>query len=180
VRWTIFVELVLSSTETDLLRRDADIAFRFGPEASRPRPATLVAQKLGDEPFLLYGADAYLERRSAPSDPADLADHDVVVYAGRHPAAEWCTNAFARATVALSAPSMQVTGAAIAAGLGLGVLPRRALRLFSALRPLSPVVARGTGWLLIHPDLKHVPRIRAVVDTLASVYRADPGVNLRP
>lgn len=170
----ICAELVLSNTETDLLRREADIAFRFGPQASRPRPATLVARRLGDEPFLLYGADAYLDRRSAPADPDDLADHDVVVYAGRHPAAEWCARAFARATVALSAPSMQVTGAAVAAGLGLGVLPRRAARLFPTLRPLSPVVAQGTGWLIVHPDLRHVPRIRVVVDTLATVYRADP------
>lgn len=170
----IYVELVLSNTETDLLRREADIAFRFRPEASRPKPPTLVARKLGDEPFLLYGADAYLDRRGAPADPDDLSDHDVVVYAGRHPADEWCARAFARATVALSAPSMQVTGAAIATGLGLGVLPRRAARLFPALRPLSPVVARGTGWLIVHPDLKHVPRVRVVVDTLAALYRADP------
>lgn len=167
-------ELVLSNTDTDLLRREADIAVRFGPQASRPKPQTLVARRLGDEPFLLYGADTYLRRRRARVDPNDLADHDVVVYAGRHPATEWCASAFARSTVALSAPSMQVTGAAIAAGLGLGVLPKRAARLFPPLRPLSPVVAHGTGWLIVHPDLRHVPRIRVVVDTLAAIYRADP------
>jgi DNA-binding transcriptional LysR family regulator len=170
----IGVELVLSNAQTDLLRREADIAFRFGPEGARPKPATLVARRLGEEPFLLYGAEAYLDRRGAPRDPGDLADHDVVLYAGRHPAAAWCAIACARATVALSAASMQVTGAAIAAGLGLGVLPKRAARLFPALRPLSPVIARATGWLLIHPDLKRVPRIRAVADALAARYRAEP------
>jgi DNA-binding transcriptional LysR family regulator len=172
----ISVELVLSNTETDLLRREADIAFRFGPEASRPRPPTLVARRLGEEPFLLYGAEAYLDRRGAPVDPEDLADHDVVVYAGPHPAAGWCVRAFARATVALSARSMQVTAAAIAAGLGLGVLPKRSARLFPSLRPLSPVVAQGTGWLIVHPDLTQVPRMRVVVDTLATIYRADPTI----
>lgn len=170
----ICVELMLSNTEADLLKREADMAFRFVPEASRPRSPALVAQKLGDEPFLLYGAETYLDRRQAPADPENLADHDVVVYAGPHPAAGWCAKAFALATVALSAPSMQVTGAAIAAGLGLGVLPKRAARLFPALRPLSPVLAQGTGWLIIHPDLRRVPRIRVVVDTLATLYRADP------
>jgi DNA-binding transcriptional LysR family regulator len=69
---------------------------------------------------------------------------------------------------------MQVTGAAIAAGLGLGVLPKRSARLFPSLRPLSPVVAQATGWLIVHPELKRVPRMRVVVDTLAAVYRADP------
>jgi DNA-binding transcriptional LysR family regulator len=170
------VELVLSNTETDLLRREADVAIRFGPLGSRPKPPALVAQRLGDEPFLLYGQDTYLRRREGPADPNDLAEHDVVVYSGRHPATEWCARAFARSTVVLSAPSMQVTGAAIAAGLGLGVLPRRAARLFPTLRALSPVVAHGTGWLIVHPDLRHVPRIRVVVDTLSAIYRAEPAL----
>ena len=75
--------------------------------------------------------------------------------------------------MALSAPSMQVTGAAIAAGLGLGVLPVRAARIFPLLRRLSPAVARGTGWLVVHPDLRLVPRIRVVIDALAEAYRAE-------
>jgi DNA-binding transcriptional LysR family regulator len=170
----IRVELVLSNTETDLLRREADIAVRFGREASRPKPETLVARRLGDEPFLLYGTDAYLRRRGAPADPDDLSRHEVVVYSGRHPAAEWCAKAFRGATVTLSAPSMQVTGAAMSAGLGIGVFPKRAARLFPLLRSLSPVVAQGTGWLIVHPDLRHVPRIRVVADMLVAIYRSDP------
>jgi DNA-binding transcriptional LysR family regulator len=172
----IRVELVLSSAETDLLRREADVGLRFGPAGTRPKPRTLVARRLGDEPFSLYGTDAYLRRRGAPDDPGDLAGHEVVVYAGRHPAAAWCARAFRGASVALSAPSMQVTGAAIAAGLGLGVLPVRAARLFPLLRPLSTAVAQGTGWLVVHPDLRHVPRIRVVVDWLAEAYQVDAAV----
>jgi DNA-binding transcriptional LysR family regulator len=170
----IRVELVLSNTETDLLRREADIALRFGPEAARPKPETLVARRLGDEPFLLYGADAYLRRRGAPDDPDDLSEHEVVVYSGRHPAADWCARAFRGSTVALSAPSMQVAGAAMSAGLGLGVFPKRAARLFPLLRSLSPVVAQGAGWLMVHPDLRHVPRFRVVADLLVAIYRSDP------
>lgn len=168
----IRVELVLSNDDTDLLRREADIAIRFRPEGHRPTPEVLVAQKLGDEPFLLYGTDEYLRRRGAPADPAVLAGHHVVVFSGRHPASEWCTRAFRDATVVLSAPSMQVTGAAIAAGLGLGVIPRRAARLAPHLRPLSATVANGTGWMVVHPDLRHVPRIRVVIDTVCAIYRA--------
>lgn len=95
------------------------------------------------------------------------------MYSGRHAAAEWCAKAFRGSTVALSAPSMQVTGAAISAGLGIGAFPKRAARLFPSLRSLSPVVAQGTGWLIVHPDLRHVPRIRVVVDMLVAVYRSD-------
>lgn len=169
----IGVELVLSNDETDLLRREADIAIRFRPQGRRPTPEVLVAQRLGDEPFMLYGVDSYLRRRGVPADPEVLRDHDVVVYSGRHPASEWCARAFRGATVALSAPSMLVTGTAIAAGLGLGVIPRRAARLFPELRPISPVVAHGTGWIVVHPDLRHVPRIRVVADTLTAIFRSD-------
>lgn len=69
---------------------------------------------------------------------------------------------------------MQVTGAAMSAGLGVGVFPKRAARLFPLLRGLSRVVAQGTGWLIVHPNLRHVPRIRVVVDLLVAVYRSDP------
>ncbi len=169
----IRVELVLSNTETDLLRREADIAMRFRPEGYRPTPEVLIAQKLGDEPFFLYGTDGYLERHGVPTAASDLVGHDVVVYSGQHPAAKWCATAFRRATVVLEAPSMQVVGAAVAAGLGLGVIPSRAARLFPHLRPISPVIARGTGWMVVHPDLQRVPRIRVVVDALVALFRAD-------
>ncbi len=168
----IRVELVLSNTETDLLRREADIAIRFRPEGLRPKPEVLVAQKLGNEPFVLFGADSYLRRHGAPSDPSVLGGHDVVVYSAPHPAVEWCARAFRSATVVLSAPSMQVSAAAVAAGLGLGVIPSRAARLLPLLRPLSPPIAHGTGWLVVHPDLQRVPRIRVVVDMLATIFRA--------
>jgi DNA-binding transcriptional LysR family regulator len=69
---------------------------------------------------------------------------------------------------------MHVAGAAMSAGLGIGVFPKRAARLFPLLRSLSRVVAHGTGWLIVHPDLRHVPRIRVVVDLLAAAYRSDP------
>jgi len=169
----IRVELVLSNDEADLLGREADIAFRFRPEGRRPAPEVLVARKLGDEPFRLYGTDDYLRRRGTPVDPGVLAGHEVVVYSGPHPASAWCARAFRGADVVLSAPSMQVTAVAIAAGVGLGVIPMRVARQWPQLRALSPTVACGTGWIVVHPDLRRVPRIRVVADMLAAIFRAD-------
>jgi hypothetical protein len=62
---------------------------------------------------MLYGTDAYVRRRGEPKDPNDLQDHDVVMYSARHPAAAWRAQAFASATLVLSAPSMQVAAAGI-------------------------------------------------------------------
>jgi DNA-binding transcriptional LysR family regulator len=164
-------ELVVSNEPSDLLHREADIALRFGPEGTRPSPERLVARKLGEEPFDLYGTDAYLAARGTPDDPAALAGHDVVVYSARSPAAAWCAGAFRGALVVLAVPNMLVCAAAVAAGLGLGVVPRRAARRFHQLRRVHPGVARGTGWLVVNPELRRDPRTKAVSDALAAMFR---------
>lgn len=154
------------------MRREADLAFRFRPEGLRPAPDDLVAKKLSDEPLALFGVDLYLHRRGTPRDPSDLTGHDVVVYSDRHPASQWCEQAYRNANVVLRTTSMQVAAAGMAVGLGLGVLPFRAARMFPQLRAVSPVVARSTAWLVVHPELRRVPRIRVVVDALAAMFRA--------
>ena len=35
-------------------------------------------------------------------------------------------------------------------------------------------VAFGSGWLVVHPDMRNVPRIRVTIDALISMFRADP------
>jgi DNA-binding transcriptional LysR family regulator len=167
----ISIELVLSNAQADLLKREADMALRFRPLGVQPMPGALVARKLRDEPLVLYGSESYLDRRGVPEDVNVLADHDVVLYSDHYPASDWCSRAYRGASVALSSPSMQVTTSAIAAGLGLGVIPTRAARSASGLRALSPVIASATAWILLHPDLRRVPRIRVVADIIASFYQ---------
>jgi len=164
-------ELVVSNEASDLVRREADLALRFGPEGTRPTPDRLVAQKLGDEPFDLYGAERYLAGRAAPADPAALAGHEVVVTSARNPASAWCASAFRGASVAVAVPSMLVAATCVAAGLGLGVLPRRAASRFPGLRRLLPAVARGTGWLVVAPERRHEARIRVTADALGAMFR---------
>ena len=115
--------------------------------------------------------DAYLAARGTPADPAALAGHDVVVYSARNPASAWCAAAFRGASVVLAVPSMLVSAAAVAAGLGLGVIPRRAARRFHQLRRVCPGIARGTGWLIVSPELRREPRVRVVSDALSTKFR---------
>jgi len=170
----IRIELVISDEPTDLLRREADFAIRFGPSGYRPTPDTLIAQKVTTQPFALYAAESYLERRGAPADPNVLAGHDVVVYtrptyAGR----DWFMQAIQGATIALLTPSMAVAATAVARGCGLGFLPRLGAREHASLRRLTGAIASANGWFVVHPDLRRVPRIRAVMDATAALLRAD-------
>lgn len=166
----IRAELVISNEQTDLLKREADIAVRFGPEGFQPAQQSLTARRLGEEPFRLYATEGYVRRQGAPDNPAALRGHDVVVFSGGHPAAQWCARAYRGANAVMSAPSMQVVATAVSAGLGLGVLPERTARKWPALQPQSPVIARASGWLLIHPQLRRVPRIKAVVELWVALF----------
>ena len=63
--------------------------------------------------------------------------------------------------------------AAVREGLGLGLIPA----MFAASGPplvrVGQPVAGAEGWLLVHPDLQHVARVRAVIDVLADLARQD-------
>nr|MDJ0896116.1 LysR family transcriptional regulator [Alphaproteobacteria bacterium] len=63
---------------------------------------------------------------------------------------------------------------AIRQGNGIGVLPCFLGDPDPALIRLTPVLteARVDQWLLVHADLRHVPRIRIVMDALVELFRA--------
>jgi DNA-binding transcriptional LysR family regulator len=74
----ITLELVLSDARLDLASNRIDLALRAG-EKSLPDSgyhAVLVANLS----LALYASPAYLARRSAPTTPKDLRDHDMVLY----------------------------------------------------------------------------------------------------
>ena len=62
---------------------------------------------------------------------------------------------------------------AVGEGLGLGFFPQPIVRLEPSLRALTQPVAWAWAWLVMHPDLKKVPRVRAVADVLATAMRDD-------
>jgi DNA-binding transcriptional LysR family regulator len=62
---------------------------------------------------------------------------------------------------------------AVRAGFGLGVLPDFMAARDPALVRVSPTpVLRRELWLLVHPDLRHLPRVAAVLDWLAALPAA--------
>jgi len=70
------VELDLSSRVIDLAREGFDAAFRAG---STPDPAT-VSRKLITTELQYFASPAYLKTHGTPTEPADLAHHDVVLF----------------------------------------------------------------------------------------------------
>ena len=72
----IEVSLTVDDRMVDLIAEHIDVALRV----AHLEDSTLVARKLCDNPRVLVAAPTYLARWGTPREPADLLDHDCVVY----------------------------------------------------------------------------------------------------
>src|SRR5262249_36712090 len=70
----IVVEVVATNRTEDLLRQEADIAWRM----VRPDQAALIAQRVGQVHFALYAHRAYLDRHGMPETLAALHEHSLI------------------------------------------------------------------------------------------------------
>jgi DNA-binding transcriptional LysR family regulator len=121
------LDLELTDQVADFFARPIDIAVRIG---ARPPPFA-VARRVGDLRRVLCASPAYLKQRRAPRRPADLRDHECVVFTGRKDADTWRLRSRARSSRIVS---VRVSGRlrinntrsmhqAALAGLGIADLP---------------------------------------------------------
>jgi DNA-binding transcriptional LysR family regulator len=155
------IELVTGYAPVDLSRREADLAVRLGKP---PRQPNLVVRPLGLAGFALYASEAYLARRGRPRSRGSLRGHEVVCYGGELaavPLARFLGERAREAEVAFRANSVASVYAAVAAGLGLGVLPCVLGR--QGLRRVGSVLGRTPIWSVVHEDLVRNARVRTVL-----------------
>ena len=169
----IRVEVVVSDSDYDLARREADLALR----ATSHPPDYLIGRKVLDVRWFVMAGKAYLRETSAPRVMQDLEQHALIgADAGfqRLEAFRLLHRRFAREQFVATANTLDTMAALATAGLGLAVLPGdqvgpELVRLF----PFQPAVSNGL-WLLTHPDLRRVARIRAVSDAIFATLTAHP------
>lgn len=123
----LHLDLLMEDARQDLVTEGVDVAFRFGTLTD----STATARRILAWPRLLAASPAYLARAGAPSIPADLPHHDLIV--GPSGGAHW---SFRKDGTAVS---IQVEGrlrvrvsegaiAAAVAGLGIVMAPLGACR----------------------------------------------------
>lgn len=121
----ISIDLHLSDEKIDIIEMGFDMALRI---ASLP-DSSLRARRLGDVHAHVVAAPAYLERRGTPSHPAQLAEHDCLIYTNVATPDIWRFRNAAReeVVVRLKGPIRTNNGdamiPALCAGLGIAVLP---------------------------------------------------------
>jgi DNA-binding transcriptional LysR family regulator len=159
------VELIMSDHFHDIAKGEADVAIRAGV----PNEETLVGRKIADVPWALYCSRSYLARYGRVERTEDIAGHSVIEFDGDirdHHAAKWLRSVAPTARVVARSNTVPGLLMTVKSGAGLAPLPvplgMREADLVSVLGPVpglySPI------YLLTHPDLRQMPRIRTFFD----------------
>ena len=163
------VHFVMSDKYVDLLKGEADVAFRSGDTDD----SELIGRKIGDSIWAVYASRTYIERHGRPERLEDLAQHALVGFddtMSKHRIAAWLRKIAPGA--ALVARSNSVLGLVYSAKAGVGVAP-----LPTALgdaepdlvRVIEPVAELSRIWrILTTPELRRTPRVSVFFDFIVS------------
>lgn len=153
------LELISEPRNLSLSKRDADIAVRL----ARPQAGSALCWRIGELAYSVYGP-AGANARSLPW----------LTYADDYahlPQARWiAANKAGVEDVPVLVNDAESLLQAVAAGLGRSVLPDFLIGSDVRVKRLSPApVLRREAWLLVHPDIRQLPRIAVVIDWLQVV-----------
>ena len=166
----IAIELVVANSFLTLTKRDADIAIR--PAAAAPE--YLLGRRLAALATAPYAAPAYLARQRVST---ALTAHDWIGFdesLSHLRSAGWVAANVANDRIVHRADSLLALRAAARAGMGVAALPCYLGDPDSGLRRVhAPLPDMQVSlWLLAHPDLKRVARVRTVLDFLVHQFAA--------
>lgn len=163
----IRVILNTSTQVANLTLREADIAIR----SVKPTNPDLIIRKLASWPIGLYASAEYLARQGMPEQGNGFTGHSLVVYEPH-----WQNS---RTLTMLDEPA---DGAKIAAGVNTSLMLRHALMTGLGLGEIAVPLAEQVGlvrvwperqlqkpyevWLVMHRDVQHAARVRAVIKAI--------------
>jgi DNA-binding transcriptional LysR family regulator len=166
---TLTVEVLTGNASLDLMRREADLAIRF----METTQADLICKRLCDAGWSLYASETYLARAGNPRTPTDLARHDIIGFdetMARSPGAIWLEEHKAGARVVVRCNSLMSALNASIAGMGVTVLPCFLAEAQPSLRRLTDeVLATRAIWVVFHPDVAQIRRVRTVIDFVSAI-----------
>src|SRR5262245_61641842 len=166
------VELVETHIEPDLDRREADLFVRHG----LPARGHLVRMGLGTMAAAVYGAIALVEAQPAARTDARWRACPWVAYDAPHEyfrTMAWLAERTGDRRPRVRASRFGLQLQALRAGAGLGILPCFVGDADPGLARLPAPVAElaADQWLIVHPDLKDVSRVRVTMEWLRATFR---------
>ncbi len=156
------VEMVVSDHYVDLVRGDADVAFRSGDT-----DADLTGRKIAESVWAVFASRAYLDEYGQPETLADLARHRLVSLDGMpgHRAVAWLAEVAPNGQIVSRSSSVLGLVQAVKAGVGIGPLPNVIGEEAGLVRLFGPVPQLGRTWRLLTPRrLRRTARVSTFFD----------------
>jgi len=166
----IQIELLVSNQALNMSNRQADIAVR----ATASPPEHLIGRQVCKLNWSVFGGQQYPSAYGLPKNIEELNNHGLIGATGAMrnlPAFGWLDKQFG-SQIITRCDDLTAMSYLAQAGHGLAILPNdqqrpELTRLFE-IETLEP----STLWLLMHPDLRNVERIRLVMLHLAQCFES--------
>jgi DNA-binding transcriptional LysR family regulator len=172
----LVVDVLTANRSVDLSRSEADVAVRAAPVDD----PNLIAKRLAVCGWSMYANEAYIGQRGSPASPEQLDGHDVLGFDDTlrlSPGAQWLAAHAQGAHHVLRGNSIVSVMNAALVGMGIAMLPCFLGDQERNLRRLTPrVLGTREVWLVVHPDMARVSRVRAVMDFLIEVMGEASGL----
>ena len=173
------IDVQASDRYVDLIGERFDAAIRIGSL----KDSSLIARKIAPVHATVVGSPAYLERRGRPAIPADLNDHDCLLYSGTNDqdwvfrtGKRWIT---VRPPGRMHSDSGDTLLSWAVAGLGLTVLPTfiasDAIRSGAVVPILLDYPMPTRALYVVRPPGAYVPgKVRVLIDLLVERFGGTP------
>jgi DNA-binding transcriptional LysR family regulator len=162
-------EVIESHMLANLSRREADLLIR----EQVPELADIVARKLGRVAYAIYAAHDFAVAHNAVLErlPWIGFDDNHSYMPGQH----WLLKRLEGARPVVRCNNWLVLHEAVRSGSGLALLPCYLGDPDPALKRLGGVVDEvfADQWLLVHRDLRALPRVRAVMDAVIDLFQRE-------
>lgn len=178
----IEVDLHLTQRVVDVTGEEFDLAVRC---VSRPTEAELVIRRLATAELVVCASPDYLDRHGAPGAPADLRDHNCLIYTGSAWQHVWPFlrgGAIERISVTgnIRTNDNGLLRSAALGGLGITIQPSfnvwQDLHAGRLTQLLGEWTIEELGVYAIFPEKRYLPgKVRAFIDFLAAHFVASPG-----
>ncbi len=169
----IVLELIAQNRAFSLVNREADVVIAF----SRPAAGRVVLRKLTDYKMGLYASPEFISRVGPINEVGDLRNHPFIWYIDDLidlGFTRFFNGIVDRADIIFRSTSISAQQNAIAAGIGLGLLPTYVTARDKRLVRILPDKINMTKsyWMTIHPEYKSIKTVRAVVEFMHHLVAA--------
>ena len=167
----IVLTLRTSTDIADVMRMEADVTIQL----TRPTAQGARLKRLGRLHSIPFASRAYLDLYGKPASAEDLSRHKIVQHEDQNGKNSqipmFAEDSQAAKAITLRTTTTSARHAAIACGVGIGLLPTYMTLLDASLVPLEIGIRYSSDiWLTCHPDARKIGRIGKTIDWLTAQF----------